>query len=34
MVDMVKPRMLGKTTRMSFEKNDEVMEMPNLFEVQ
>ena len=34
MVDMVKPRLLGKTTRMSFAKNDEVLEMPNLIEVQ
>ena len=31
---MVKPRLLGKTTRMSFAKNDEVLEMPNLIEVQ
>ena len=31
---MVKPRLLGKPTRMSFAKNDEVLEMPNLIEVQ
>ena len=31
---MVKPRLLGKTTRISFAKNDEVLEMPNLIEVQ
>ena len=31
---MVKPRLLVKTTRMSFAKNDEVLEMPNLIEVQ
>lgn len=30
----VKPVQLGKTTRMSFSKIDEVLEMPNLIEVQ
>ena len=34
MVEMVKPRQLGRTVRMSFAKNDEVLEMPNLIEVQ
>ena len=33
MVD-VKPVKLGKTTRMSFSKIDEVIKMPNLIEVQ
>ena len=31
---MVKERLLGKTLRMSFSKNDEVLEIPNLIEVQ
>lgn len=31
---MVKPQHLGKNVRMSFAKNDEVLEMPNLIEVQ
>ncbi|MBQ8287590.1 MAG: DNA-directed RNA polymerase subunit beta [Clostridia bacterium] len=31
---MVKPQMLGTTQRMSFSKIDEVLEMPNLLEVQ
>ena len=31
---MVKPHQLGKTTRMSFSKIDEVLEIPNLLEVQ
>ena len=31
---MVKPHKLGKTTRMSFSKIDEVLEIPNLLEVQ
>lgn len=31
---MVKPVMLGKNTRMSFSKIEEVLEMPNLIEVQ
>jgi len=31
---MVKPVQFGKTTRMSFSKIDEVLEMPNLIEVQ
>ena len=30
----VKPKQLGRTTRMSFSKIDEVLEMPNLIEVQ
>ena len=30
----VKPVQLGKTTRMSFGKINEVLEMPNLIEVQ
>ena len=30
----VKPVQLGKTTRMSFARIDEVLEMPNLIEVQ
>lgn len=30
----VKPTQLGKTTRMSFSKIDEVIEMPNLIEIQ
>ncbi|MBR4950925.1 MAG: DNA-directed RNA polymerase subunit beta, partial [Clostridia bacterium] len=31
---MVKERLLGRTLRMSFSKNDEVLEIPNLIEVQ
>ena len=31
---MVKPHKMGKTTRMSFSKIDEVIDMPNLLEVQ
>ena len=31
---MVKPQHLGKNVRMSFAKNEEVLEMPNLIEVQ
>ena len=31
---MLKPQQLGKTTRMSFSKIDDVLEMPNLIEVQ
>ncbi|MBQ7354024.1 MAG: hypothetical protein IJW62_00725, partial [Clostridia bacterium] len=31
---MVKPQMLGTTQRMSFSKIDEVLDMPNLLEVQ
>ena len=31
---MVKPVKLGRTTRMSFSKIDEALEMPNLIEVQ
>jgi len=31
---MVKEHKLGRTTRMSFSKIDEVLEMPNLIEVQ
>ncbi len=31
---MVKEQLLGKTLRMSFSKNDEVLEIPNLIEVQ
>ncbi len=31
---MVKERLLGKTMRMSFSKNNEVLEIPNLIEVQ
>ena len=31
---MVKERLLGKTLRMSFSKNDEILEIPNLIEVQ
>ena len=31
---MVKERLLGKNLRMSFSKNDEVLEIPNLIEVQ
>ena len=30
----IKPVQLGKTTRMSFSKNNEVLDMPNLIEVQ
>ena len=31
---MVKPQHLGKNVRMSFAKNEEVLEMPNLIEIQ
>ncbi len=31
---MLKPQKLGKTTRMSFSKIDDILEMPNLIEVQ
>ena len=31
---MVRPQKLGKTTRMSFSKIDETIEMPNLIDVQ
>ena len=31
---MVKPQKVGKKTRMSFSKIDEVLEMPNLIEIQ
>ncbi|MBO4769794.1 MAG: hypothetical protein J5563_03315, partial [Clostridia bacterium] len=31
---MVKPQKLGKNTRMSFSKIEEVLEMPDLLEVQ
>ena len=31
---MVKPRQLGKNVRMSFQKINEALEMPNLIEVQ
>ena len=31
---MVKEHLLGNTMRMSFSKNDEVLEIPNLIEVQ
>lgn len=31
---MVKPHKMGKTTRMSFSKIDELIDMPNLLEVQ
>ncbi len=30
----VKPKQLGKTTRMSFGRINEVLEMPNLIEIQ
>ena len=30
----VKPKQLGKNTRMSFSRIDEVLDMPNLIEVQ
>ena len=31
---MVRPQKVGKNIRMSFSKIDEVLEMPNLIEVQ
>ena len=31
---MVKPQKVGKNVRMSFSKIDEILEMPNLIEVQ
>ncbi len=31
---MVKPVKLGKTTRMSFQQIDDILEMPDLLEVQ
>jgi DNA-directed RNA polymerase beta subunit len=31
---LLKEQHLGKVTRMSFSKNDEVLEMPNLIEIQ
>ena len=30
----IKPRQVGKTTRMSFARIDEILEMPNLLEIQ